>query len=159
MGFSPHRLRESLSAILDEAGVEPASCCVALSGGLDSTVLLAALAAESARLGIGLRAVHVNHGLHADAPAWSQRCRDLAAGQGMSLVNVDATLIAEAPKVLPHREAMCANIAGALGIDPGRVNVKATTTEGCGMIGRSEGIGAMAAVLIEPVPRERDAGT
>ena len=72
------------------------------------------------------------------------RCRALAAEAGMAIVNVDATLIAEAPKILPHREAMRANIGAALGIPPERVGVKATTNEMLGAIGRREGIAAMA---------------
>jgi tRNA(Ile)-lysidine synthase len=83
VAFSPQRLRESLSAILGEACLAPASYCVALSGGLDSTVLLVALAAEAPQLGVGLRAVHVDHGLHPDAGTWSQRCLELAAGLGV----------------------------------------------------------------------------
>ncbi|HEU4725371.1 MAG TPA: 2-C-methyl-D-erythritol 2,4-cyclodiphosphate synthase [Candidatus Eisenbacteria bacterium] len=75
--------------------------------------------------------------------------RGLAADKGARLVNVDATLIAEAPKIAPHVGAMCANIAHALGIEPDRVSVKATTNEKLGTIGRGEGIAAMAAVSVE----------
>jgi 2-C-methyl-D-erythritol 2,4-cyclodiphosphate synthase len=73
-----------------------------------------------------------------------EKCRELAAQNGFAIVNVDSTVIAEAPKVLPHREAMRAKLAEALGIDPARVNVKATTNEGMGFLGRGEGIAAMA---------------
>jgi 2-C-methyl-D-erythritol 2,4-cyclodiphosphate synthase len=88
-----------------------------------------------------------------------EACRRLLAERDLRVVNVDAVILAEAPKMAPYRKPMQANIARSLSISPEAVNIKATTTEGCGMIGRSEGIGAMAAVLIEPVPRERDAGT
>ena len=76
------------------------------------------------------------------------KCRRLAADAGMTLVNVDATLIAEAPKILPHRDAMRANIGTALGIPPARVGIKATTNEMLGAIGRREGIAAMAVAQV-----------
>lgn len=78
--------------------------------------------------------------------------RGLAAGEGARIVNVDATLIAEAPKIAPHAETMRANLAHALGIEPGRVSVKATTNEKLGAVGRGEGIAAMAVASVE-VPR------
>lgn len=77
------------------------------------------------------------------------KCRDLAAQAGVRIINVDATLIAESPKILPHREAMRANIGAALGIPPERVGIKATTNEMLGAIGRREGIAAMAVAQIE----------
>jgi 2-C-methyl-D-erythritol 2,4-cyclodiphosphate synthase len=64
------------------------------------------------------------------------------------IVNVDATLIAQAPKILPHVPAMKANIAEALGILAKRVGIKATTNESLGFIGREEGIAAMAVASI-----------
>jgi len=79
-----------------------------------------------------------------------EKCRDIAADEGQRIINVDATLIAEAPKILPHREAMRANIARALGIPPERVGIKATTNELMGFIGRQEGIAAMAVAQVEP---------
>ncbi len=78
-----------------------------------------------------------------------EKCRALAAESDFSIVNVDATLIAEAPKVLPHREAMRANIGAALGIPPERVGIKATTNEMMGFIGRGEGIAALAVAQVE----------
>ena len=64
-------------------------------------------------------------------------------------VNVDATLIAEAPKIAPHIPAMREKIAAALGIEPARVSLKATTNEGLGAIGRGEGMAAMAVATVE----------
>lgn len=58
--------------------------------------------------------------------------------------NIDATIIAQKPKMRPHIDEMCSNIANALGIDTGRVNVKATTEEGLGFTGSGEGISAHA---------------
>ena len=69
--------------------------------------------------------------------------------RGHRVVNVDATIIAEAPRMAPHIPKMVANIAADLGIKPGDVNVKATTTEKLGFAGRGEGIAAQAICLIE----------
>lgn len=82
-----------------------------------------------------------------------EKCRALALENDLGIVNVDSTLIAEAPKVLPHREAMRQNIAAALDIDPARVGIKATTNETMGFIGRREGIAAMAVAQVDPPPR------
>jgi 2-C-methyl-D-erythritol 2,4-cyclodiphosphate synthase len=65
------------------------------------------------------------------------------------VVNVDSTIIAEAPKMAPHIAAMRENIAGALGIPPRRVGVKATTNEMLGFAGRGEGIAALAIINVE----------
>lgn len=70
-------------------------------------------------------------------------------GQGFSIVNIDATIFAEKPKMSPYREEMQKKIAKTLNIFPDCVNIKATTTEGLGMIGEGEGIGAMCVALIE----------
>ncbi len=67
---------------------------------------------------------------------------------GGSLVNLDTTLLCEAPKVSPHRDAMRASIAAIAGIDVSRVAVKATTTEQLGFLGRGEGIAAMASATV-----------
>jgi 2-C-methyl-D-erythritol 2,4-cyclodiphosphate synthase len=72
----------------------------------------------------------------------------LVASRGFGVANCDLTLIAEAPRIAAHREAMAVNIAADLGIDRGRVNVKATTAEGLGALGRGEGIAAQAIVLL-----------
>lgn len=76
-----------------------------------------------------------------------QRCEEL----GYELVNIDATIIAEAPKVLPHRDAMRAAIGAALGLPPARVGIKATTNETMGFVGRREGIAAMAVAMVRAV--------
>lgn len=69
--------------------------------------------------------------------------------KGGRLVNIDSTLIAQAPKVYPHVAQMKENIASALGITPKQVGVKATTNELMGFIGREEGIAAMAVASID----------
>lgn len=73
---------------------------------------------------------------------------------GFRVGNLDATVIAQAPKMAPHIPAMAANIAADLGVEGGAVNVKATTTERLGFTGRGEGIAAEAVVLLLTVARE-----
>lgn len=70
------------------------------------------------------------------------------AEQGYSVGNIDATLIAQAPKVGPYREEMAGRIAAALGLRPEQINVKASTEEGLGFTGREEGMAALAAALV-----------
>lgn len=81
-----------------------------------------------------------------------ERIRDLARERGARVLNVDATVIAEAPRIAPHVSAMRDNLGRALAIGSDRVSVKATTNEGLGAIGREEGIAAMAVALVEIAP-------
>ena len=69
--------------------------------------------------------------------------------QGYRIVNVDCTIVAQAPRMAPHIAKMIGNIAADLGLEPAAVSVKATTTEKLGYIGREEGIAAQAIALIE----------
>lgn len=85
---------------------------------------------------------------NADSRALLRRVMEIVAGRGYRLVNCDITVLAQAPRIGPHREAMRANIASDLGVEPGVVSVKATTTEGLGFVGRAEGIAAQATVLL-----------
>jgi 2-C-methyl-D-erythritol 2,4-cyclodiphosphate synthase len=73
----------------------------------------------------------------------------LISARGGRLVNVDATIIAQAPKVYPHAAQMKVNIAAALQLEPRLVGIKATTNEGLGFIGREEGIAAMAVASVD----------
>lgn len=73
----------------------------------------------------------------------------MIVARGGRIVNVDATLISQAPKVYPHAAGMKANIAQALGLEPRLVGIKATTNEGMGFIGREEGIAAMAVACVD----------
>jgi len=77
------------------------------------------------------------------------RIRGLLEDAKARVVNVDAMIVAEAPRIAPHRAAMCANVARALAIPPDRVSVKATTNEQLGALGRGEGMAAMAVALVE----------
>ena len=78
--------------------------------------------------------------------------RDVAqklAALKLKVVNLDATIVAEAPRMAPHVKRMVGNIAADLGIAPATINVKATTTERLGFIGRGEGIAAIAVALVD----------
>lgn len=77
-----------------------------------------------------------------------EKCRDLCAEEGYLIANIDSTMIAEAPKVLPHADAMKENIAKALGITTAQIGIKATTNETMGFVGRKEGIAALASALV-----------
>jgi 2-C-methyl-D-erythritol 2,4-cyclodiphosphate synthase len=83
------------------------------------------------------------------------RISDLVTEAGFSVTHVDSCIMAEAPKLSPHYPEMRANIARCLGLDPRRVGVKATTTEGLGFTGREEGIAAHAVCLLIPTARGR----
>ncbi len=76
----------------------------------------------------------------------------MLAGRGLEIENVDCTVMMEMPKLAPHRPAIRATLARALHVDAERVNVKATTGERMGFIGRGEGVGALAVASV------RDAG-
>lgn len=69
--------------------------------------------------------------------------------KGFSIVNIDITVFAQQPKISPHRSAMARKIAEALETGTNRINIKATTTEGLGMIGKGEGIASMCVALVK----------
>ena len=75
---------------------------------------------------------------------------EMVKTKGFKITNIDATLVAQAPQLAPYRTQMEEKIAATVGIEQGRVNLKATTTEGLGFTGRGEGIAVYAVVLVEP---------
>ena len=80
-----------------------------------------------------------------------EEVRRLLSDAGFRVNNVDATIVAEKPKMAPHIPAMITNISGAIKVDRSAINVKATTTEGLGFAGRGEGMAAYAVALIRKV--------
>ena len=84
----------------------------------------------------------------ADSVDLLQVVLDLANKKGFQPINVDVTLIAQVPKLAPHREEMVARLAELLHLDTDRVNLKATTTEGLGYIGREEGLACHCVILM-----------
>ncbi len=150
-GYDIHRFKEGRPLIL--GGVE-ISHSHGLDGHSDADVLCHAIA--DAILGtLGLP--DIGHWFPPGDPACKdidslkilEKAAALIRKQGHELVNIDSTLVAEAPKVLPHREAMQRKIGAALGLPPERIGIKATTNELLGAIGRREGIAAMAVALIK----------
>ncbi|MGD2173546.1 MAG: 2-C-methyl-D-erythritol 2,4-cyclodiphosphate synthase [Gammaproteobacteria bacterium] len=87
-----------------------------------------------------------------DSREFLRELRGLLAGDGYRLGNADITVIAQAPKISPHIDAMRECLAGDLGCAVAALNIKATTTEKLGFIGREEGIAAEAVVLLEALP-------
>ena len=83
-----------------------------------------------------------------------ERVADYLRQQGYSVVNIDATLVAQAPKIAAYRDAMRQNIAHALGITAAQVSVKATTEEHLGFTGTGQGMAAHAVALVEKWRRE-----
>ena len=77
---------------------------------------------------------------------------------GFEISNIDATIIAQEPRIAPHRPPMVNNVAIAAGIEPEMVNIKAKTTEGLGFTGRGEGIAAFAVALLMPRNRADQSG-
>jgi len=151
IGYDVHRFEDSRPLIL--GGVEiPRE--TGLAGHSDADVLLHAIVdALLGAAGLGDMGQHFSP----SDPQWKDasgldllaRTLRLVRGAGFDLVNIDATAIAERPRLAPHIPAMRQHIAEALGIAAGRVNVKATTNEGLGALGRGEGIAAMAVVLLK----------
>ncbi|HEV3094872.1 MAG TPA: 2-C-methyl-D-erythritol 2,4-cyclodiphosphate synthase [Solirubrobacteraceae bacterium] len=146
IGYDSHRLAPGRRLIL--GGVELASE-VGLDGHSDADVLTHAIIdALLGAAGLGDIGQHF--------PDSDERYRDadslellatvlpLVFAQGLELMNVDATVVMEHPKLAPHREAIRESLAAALGVAPARVNVKASTGEGIGFVGRSEGVAALA---------------
>ena len=151
IGYDIHRFEEGRPLIL--GGVELAGE-TGLAGHSDADVLLHAII--DALLGAAGLGDIGQHFPPQDPRLKGASSLDLLAralalvrDAGFEMGNVDATVIAERPRLAPHLPAMRERIAEALGIEAARVNVKATTNEGIGAIGRGEGIAAMAVAVVE----------
>jgi len=125
-----------------------------LEGHSDADVLLHAICdALLGAAGLGDIGRHFPDGDEQYAGADSRGLlRDVArkiAALGLRVANVDATIVAQAPRMAPHFARMTEHIAADLGVAPSAVNLKATTTEGLGFTGRGEGIAALAIALLE----------
>lgn len=155
-GFDVHRLTEGRRCII--CGVD-IPYHLGLLGHSDADVALHALA--DALLGAAALG-DIGHLFPDTDPAYEgadsrvllRRVAEAVAAKGYRPVNVDVTIMAQAPKMAPHIERMRANIAADLGLDIGCVSVKATTTERLGFTGRGEGIAAQASALLAATPRE-----
>jgi len=151
-GYDVHRFCEGDHVMLGGARIEHAQGLAAHS---DGDVVLHALC--DALLG-AIGAGDIGRHFPDDDPAWAGAdSRDLlrrvvtqVQAAGFILGNADLTVIAQAPRLAAHIGTMVERIAADCGVDPGAVNVKATTTEGLGFCGRREGIAAHAVVLLLP---------
>ena len=152
LGFDVHPFAEGRRLVLGGVEIDHPR---GLAGYSDADVLCHAIA--DAILGAAALG-DTGHHFPPDDPRWENAdSRDVlrvvaarVGEAGWEVVNVDATVLAEAPRIAPHADAMKSEIAGALSIDPGEVGIKATTMEGLGFIGRGEGIAAMAVATIRP---------
>ena len=151
IGYDVHRLIEGRKLILGGVDIHHPK---GLEGHSDADVLIHAICdAVFGALGEG----DIGHFFPNTDPRWKnapskvflqEAARQVAFHDG-KIVNVDATIVAQAPKLSPHVHAMQSNISQALGIQAKRVGIKATTNEQLGFLGREEGIAAMAVAGVD----------
>jgi 2-C-methyl-D-erythritol 2,4-cyclodiphosphate synthase len=151
IGYDVHALVEGRKLIL--GGVEIAHL-KGLDGHSDADVLMHAIC--DAILG-AVGEADIGHFFPNTDPRWKgaasrvflQEAARLVSARKGKLVNIDATVIAQAPKIFPHINSMKSKIAEALKVETGQIGIKATTNEGLGFIGREEGIAAMAVASVD----------
>jgi len=151
MGFDIHRLVENRPLFLGGVKIPFSK---GLQGHSDADVLLHALCdALLGAVGAGDMGTYFPD----TDPKWKgvassrfvERCVELVSRAKMRVVNVDLIVVAEEPKLAPHRRAIQESVAQALGLDSRRVNLKGKTMEGLGPVGQGEAISAYAVVLLE----------
>jgi len=150
IGYDIHRLAADRRLVLGGVAIEHPT---GLAGHSDGDVLLHAL--MDALLGAANLGDLGRH-FPSDDPAYAgasslgllKRVGALIREAGFAVASLDATVIAQAPRLVPHIGAMRDAIAGALGIESGRVSVKATTNDGLGVVGSGEAIAALAIALL-----------
>jgi 2-C-methyl-D-erythritol 2,4-cyclodiphosphate synthase len=151
LGYDIHRLAPGRRLVL---GGEPIPFDKGLLGHSDADVLVhAACDALLGAVGLGDIGEHF--------PDTDPRYRDAYSidllttvyrwvrQRAFELVNMDATVFAQAPKISPYKEQMASRMAGSMAVDRQRINIKATTTEALGTIGKGDGIAAMCVVLLQ----------
>lgn len=151
IGYDVHRLAAGRKLVLGGVAIPSEK---GLLGHSDGDVLLHSIA--DALLGAAGEC-DIGHLFPNSDPQWKgasslvflERIRELLHAKGWRIENVDASLIAEAPKIAPYLDAMRTAVGEALGIEPARVGIKATTNEGMGFPGRGEGMAAMAVASLE----------
>lgn len=150
IGFDAHRFGEGRRLVL--GGVEIADSS-GLSGHSDADVLSHAIADAllgAARLGdLGTHFPGDERWSGASSLEILREVAMMVRRAGLDVVNVDATLVAEHPRLSPQHDEMAANIAAALSIDASDISIKATTADGMGFTGRGEGMAAVAVALVE----------
>lgn len=146
IGYDCHRLVSGRRLVL--GGVEIGSE-LGLAGHSDADVLChAVIDALLGAAGLGDIGEHFPDSdprfKDADSLALLSRVVAMVLERRLEVINVDVTVVIEQPRLAPHRDAIRRRLASTLGLDPGRVNVKATTGEGMGFVGRGEGVAALA---------------
>jgi 2-C-methyl-D-erythritol 2,4-cyclodiphosphate synthase len=157
-GYDSHRLAPGRRLVL--GGIEIPSQ-VGLDGHSDADVLThAVIDALLGAAGLGDIGEHfpdtADRYKDADSIALLREVGARVRAAGWVVVNVDATVVIERPRLAPHREGMRARLAEALGLDPGAVNVKATSGEAIGFVGRGEGAAALAVATLEAASESPD---
>jgi 2-C-methyl-D-erythritol 2,4-cyclodiphosphate synthase len=152
-GYDVHRLVEGRDLILGGVKIEYEK---GLLGHSDADVLLHAISdailGACAERDIGFHFPDNDQSIKGiSSLVILAKCGEILASHGYSVSNIDATVIAQAPKLAPHIQAMRKNIANALNIEPDAVSVKATTEERLGFTGSGEGISAHAVCIIEKI--------
>ncbi len=153
MGYDMHRLVKGRPLVLGGVRIP---FDLGLAGHSDADVLLHAVC--DALLGAAALGDIGRHFSDSD-PDWAgisslvllEKTAAMVRDAGFEVVNIDVTLIAQAPKIGPYRNEMRRRIARAVGVEEGCVNVKATTTEGLDATGQGMGIAASAAALLQPL--------
>ena len=152
IGYDSHRFEAGRPLVL--GGVEVPGAERGLAGHSDADVLAHALIdAALGAAGLGDIGAHFpdtdERWRGADSIELLRAVRELLDDAGFALLNVDATVICEAPRLGSHREEMRARLAAAAGLEAEAVNVKFTTNEGMGFVGRGEGVAALAVASVE----------
>jgi len=154
IGVDAHALVEGVPLVL--GGVEFPDESAGLAGHSDGDVIAHALIdAVLGAAGLG----DIGWLFPSDDPRWKgsssldllRLAYERVRGAGYELVNADCVLVGERPRLAPVRDEMRYRLAGAMDVDPARIAVRATTTDGLGFTGRSEGLAATAVVLVRPV--------
>lgn len=152
MGFDVHQLVEGRDLWLGGIKIEHT---LGLLGHSDADVLIHAIcdailgAANMRDIGYHFPPTKGNEFENIDSKILLRKTVDLVATKGYSIVNIDATICAERPKINPHVPAMKTVLAQVMSIDEDDISIKATTTEHLGFTGREEGISAYAVVLLQ----------
>ena len=151
IGFDVHSFKIGRRLVLGGVEIEYSK---GLSGHSDADVLVHAM--MDALLGAaGLRDIGVyfpdtdTRYKNISSLLLLKEVKNIINDKGFEIINIDSTLILEKPKVSPYITAMLSKLSGALELDPGRLGIKATTTEGLGFCGREEGIAAQSIALLE----------
>jgi 2-C-methyl-D-erythritol 2,4-cyclodiphosphate synthase len=151
IGYDAHRFGEGRTLVLGGVEIPQAT---GLEGHSDADVLTHAIAdallGAVGELDIGHHFPNTDESIQGiRSLEILRRVVEILAEKKCRIVNVDATLIAEAPKIGPYLDAMRRKVSAALGIEPARVGIKATTNERMGAIGRGEGMAVMAVASVE----------